>query len=87
MSYTTQDGVYVGKKRTAHAISPPVKQQQQQKQQQVKRPRLPLETGGKVPHLLRQKYLDKIIDELLPKCRSEMQAIEKVSQRIKGISP
>ena len=44
----------------------------------AQRPKLVMEVGGKGPHLLRQRYLDKIIDELIPKCESEKEAIEKV---------
>lgn len=70
MGYTTETGVYVGKKRVAHAFVPPVVEK-------VKRPKLPIEIGGKLPHLLRQRFLDKIIDEFMPKCKSEAVACEK----------
>lgn len=76
MGFTTEQGVYVGKKRVAHnyanTTAGPVVTEK------VKRPKLPMELGGKIPHLLRQRYLDKIIDELTPKCDSEKTAIEKV---------
>lgn len=71
MGYTTETGVYVGKKRVAHAFVPPVVEK-------VKRPKLPIEIGGKLPHLLRQRFLDKIIDEFMPKCKSEAVACEEV---------
>ena len=70
-SITTPDGTYVGKKRTAHQASPAVTQK-------MNRPKIPMEMGGKVAHNLRQKYLDKMIDELIPKCASEEEAYEKV---------
>ena len=44
----------------------------------VQRPKLAMEIGGKIPHMLRQRYLDKIIDEIIPKCASEKEAFEKV---------
>ena len=44
----------------------------------VQRPKLTMEIGGKIPHMLRQRYLDKIIDEIMPKCASEKEAFEKV---------
>ena len=44
----------------------------------VQRPKLVMEVGGKIPHMLRQRYLDKMIDELIPKCSQESEAFEKV---------
>ncbi|XP_066933708.1 RNA exonuclease 1 homolog isoform X2 [Clytia hemisphaerica] len=98
MGYCTENGVYVGKRRIAHASSnnnvskvnvagasrvqasgssSVAKTSAVSSTGKVQRPKLVMEVGGKVPHLLRQRYLDKIIDELVAKCESEKEAIEK----------
>lgn len=85
MGFTTEEGIYVGRKRVAHASSTSsatkastvAKTTTKTAEVKVVRPKLVMEVGGKVPHMLRQKYLDKIIDELTPKCATEKEAIEK----------
>ena len=71
MGFSTDSGVYIGKKRQAHAFTAPVVEK-------MKRPKIAMEYGSKVPHVLRQRYLDKIIDEYIPKCESEKVSCEKV---------
>ena len=79
--------MYVGKKRIAHAsftannagrqAATSTKKEEAEK---FVRPKLSVEYNSKIPHVLRQRYLDKIIDEFLPKCKSESEACEEVSE-------
>ena len=45
----------------------------------AKRPKIPVEFGSKVPHNIRQKYLDRIIDEYTPKLQSLQEVYDKVT--------
>ena len=90
-SFTTPDGIYIGKKRKAHEIEP------QQYKSEAKlildsniskndtaqvsaiRPQIPVEFGSKVPQVIRQRYLNKIIDEYTPKIKSLEEVYSKVT--------
>ena len=43
------------------------------------RPRIRLEYGAKVPQNIRQKYLDKLVDEYLSIYENQQEAFDKVS--------
>ena len=43
------------------------------------RPRIRLEYGAKVPQTIRQKYLDKLVDEYLSMYENQQEAFDKVS--------
>jgi hypothetical protein len=45
----------------------------------LQRPRIRLEFGAKVPQLVRQKYLDKLVDEYLCMYEDMQEACNKVS--------
>ncbi|XP_047123863.1 RNA exonuclease 1 homolog isoform X1 [Hydra vulgaris] len=70
--YTAETGIYLGKKRQAHVSVVPVINSES-----FTRPKLKVEYGSKIAHNLRQLYLNKIIDEFIPKCQSEADACEK----------
>lgn len=44
----------------------------------IKKPVIPKEFGGKVPTVIRQRYLNLFIEECLKFCSSNQEAIEKV---------
>lgn len=46
--------------------------------QSLKKPVIPKEFGGKVPTVIRQRYLNLFIEECLKFCSSNQEAIEKV---------
>ena len=46
------------------------------------RPRIRLEYGAKVPQAVRQKYLDKLIDEYLLIYDDQQEAFDKVSLEV-----
>lgn len=46
--------------------------------QSLKKPIIPKEFGGKVPTVIRQRYLNLFIEECLKFCSSNQEAIEKV---------
>lgn len=46
--------------------------------QSLKKPIIPKEFGGKVPTVIRQRYLNLFIEECLKFCPSNQEAIEKV---------
>lgn len=46
--------------------------------QSLKKPVIPKEFGGKVPTVVRQRYLNLFIEECLKFCSSNQEAIEKV---------
>lgn len=89
-SFVTSDGIYVGKKRKAHVME--LKKEGQQEiriagnkasrnnpvEIPAKRPRIPVEFGSKVPQVIRQRYLDKIIDEYTAKFPSLQEVYDKV---------
>ena len=80
MSFTKDDGTYVGKKRTAH--NEVTKDRTVKPVAKTPRPKIPIEYGAKVPQNVRQKYLDKFIDELLPKMETEQEAFDKVKTEL-----
>ena len=87
MGYSTENGMYVGKKRIAHASftannagKQAAASTSKEDEEKFMRPKLAVEYNSKIPHALRQRYLDKIIDEFLPKCKSKSEACEEVSE-------
>lgn len=90
-SFTTPDGIYIGKKRKAHDLEP----QQCTSEEKVVadsnvsrnntvhvptvRPQIPVEFGSKVPQVIRQRYLNKMIDEYTPKIKSLQEAYNRVT--------
>eukprot|EP00794_Sanderia_malayensis_P007732 gene7732-8572_t len=78
MSFTTQEGTYIGKKRQSHYEASKKKTTQSSDgNAELTRPRIPVHFGSKVPQVLRQRYLDKIIDEYTEKCSSLQEAFDK----------
>ncbi|PNJ03232.1 REXO1 isoform 4, partial [Pongo abelii] len=49
--------------------------------QSLKKPIIPKEFGGKVPTVIRQRYLNLFIEECLKFCTSNQEAIEKPQLR------
>ena len=89
-SFTTHDGVYIGKKRKAHVIEPhhnttstaPTSASNACTTDDVfapVRPQIAVEFGSKVPKAVRQRYLDKMIDEYTPKLQSLQDVYDKVT--------
>ena len=78
MSFTTNDGTYIGKKRTA--LVNVDKKESSTEANAPRRPRIPVEFGSKVPHVVRQRYLDKIIDEYITKMETLQAVYDKVSE-------
>jgi len=90
-SFTTHDGVYIGKKRKAHVIEPhhnttstaPTSASNACTTDDVfapVRPQIAVEFGSKVPKAVRQRYLDKMIDEYTPKLQSLQDVYDKSSE-------
>jgi len=79
MGFSTEEGVYTGKRRVAHTGSSTTKASSSTNATTgpYVRPKLPMEYNSKIPHMLRQRYLDKIMEEYIPKCESEEVGCEK----------
>ena len=74
--------MYVGKKRRAHKLES-VNAESVQPKGSVqaappKRPRIAVEFGSKVPQVVRQRYLDKMIEEYTDKCKNLQEVYDKV---------
>ncbi len=78
MSFTTEDGMYVGRKRKSHEGKDKKESMTSEAAPDAKRPRIPMQFGSKVPQVFRQKYLDRMIDEYVLKVETLQEAYEKV---------
>ncbi|XP_065069883.1 RNA exonuclease 1 homolog isoform X2 [Rhopilema esculentum] len=85
MSFTSNDGTYIGKKRKAHTLEINEEPSVLKATVPAKKPRIPVEFGSKVPQVIRQRYLDKIIEEYTDKYSSLGEVYEKAVEEEKLI--
>lgn len=87
----TPDGMYVGKKRKAHNVETKMEVSEAKRnpgwnvsekssaQMPAKKPRIAVQFGSKVPQVVRQRYLDKMILEYTTKLQSLQEVYDKVT--------